>query len=153
MNEELKPCPFCGSKPEYFDPITHINGEEYCCCSYLECPVCGFDLPVSVWNKRTPTIESLIAENVVLNRAIEKAVSAASKDWLDEQLKLMEVLTNPTPQVAALQEMVEAANEQAKAANRLKNSSIESRNEPRYEWRKSTCRTEELATKYQEVFK
>ena len=61
MNEELKPCPFCGGEAEVFD-LQHENAGTYwiVCCkgSSTNCAYEGhFDKPtreeaISAWNRR-----------------------------------------------------------------------------------------------------
>jgi AbrB family looped-hinge helix DNA binding protein len=56
VNEELKPCPFCGSPAELYgeeDMIWAICSNNNCCMAY---PVAKFDEPedaTEAWNKRT----------------------------------------------------------------------------------------------------
>jgi hypothetical protein len=42
---ELKPCPFCGSKPEQYD-------NEYACCTGSKCPMANMVIDNRVWNTR-----------------------------------------------------------------------------------------------------
>lgn len=42
---ELKPCPFCGSKPEQYD-------NEYACCTGSKCPMANMVIDNRVWNNR-----------------------------------------------------------------------------------------------------
>lgn len=51
MNDELKPCPFCGGEAD------HSFGEkgDGTPWPYVECVECGASTEPDVWNRRTPT--------------------------------------------------------------------------------------------------
>lgn len=75
MTDELKPCPFCGLKPNLNEAVTYQNGEKS--SAFVRCPHCGLaysfgdknEQAVSRWNTR-PIEDALRAENERLRAAL-----------------------------------------------------------------------------------
>jgi hypothetical protein len=68
MTDNLKPCPFCGKKPN-----PNWTDESYIECTNRKCSVCGYGMSTGAWNNRPIEDE--------LNRRIAKA-----KDLLNAEM-------------------------------------------------------------------
>lgn len=55
MSEELKPCPFCGDKPE---PRWDDIQLDFVHCSNEDCDLYGAEITEEYWNTRAATIKS-----------------------------------------------------------------------------------------------
>jgi hypothetical protein len=55
---ELKPCPFCGSKPEQYD-------NEYACCTGSKCPMANMVIDNRVWNTRAVLAQEAVGQQVM----------------------------------------------------------------------------------------
>jgi hypothetical protein len=69
MKNELKPCPFCGSKA---DAKKDIYGRNIARCARVNCAAHRFWWDISDWNSR-PTEDALRAENKSLQAIVEAA--------------------------------------------------------------------------------
>lgn len=64
MNNELKPCPFCGSeaKPVFRDNLNchyvTCSNEEECWCG-MTCPVSTKEEAIAIWNRRVVDTDKL----------------------------------------------------------------------------------------------
>ena len=85
--EELKPCPFCGSKS--------VTVCELYPSSYARCRACGaegslcssHDEAAAVWNRRTYPKELVVRINISdeqVRRMVDEAVSAAIDDCMEQ---------------------------------------------------------------------
>lgn len=65
--EELKPCPFCGSKSISRSLGEYVNGKEY---PYIECDDCAGSSEPDTWNNRpnelVPSVEEI--EKVIVKQ-------------------------------------------------------------------------------------
>lgn len=86
MNDELKPCPFCGLKPKLNEAVTYPNGEKS--SAFVRCPNCGLaysfgdknEQAVSRWNTR-PIEDALHAER---DAAVERL-----QEYRDDTAKVL----------------------------------------------------------------
>jgi len=82
---ELKPCPFCGSKPEQYD-------NEYACCTGSKCPMANMVIDNRVWNTRAVLAQEAGKVEPVMKLEAERLwegdgeywVSFVKSGWLDE---------------------------------------------------------------------
>lgn len=77
MNDERKPCPFCGDNPSHY-----IFGK-YVSLSGVWCPTCKVVMPKVAWNRR-PIEDDLLAAL--------KAMRSAAHPWDDNGLQFVEAI-------------------------------------------------------------
>ena len=75
---ELKPCPFCGGRPN-IDRWVNLtkNGVVYCAA-------CDFTLPPTAWNRRTPDLTEALARLKALEEAIGRYGRYPGIEWCDD---------------------------------------------------------------------
>lgn len=93
MNEDLKPCPFCGQPPEYRDEVKFSNGEIM--TATVRCKNCGAVRKPKQWNSR-PIEDALTAER---DTALQEAdnLKALSEFHLKESQELRRILNEHMP--------------------------------------------------------
>lgn len=99
MNEDLKPCPFCGSSPRSWD-----NLEREWCCSKEGCPASDWLVPAEVWNMRIVDTEIETLKEALRDAGAVLLIAASA--GRDESLSLEDLRDLAEEQVMKIREIL-----------------------------------------------